>query len=65
MNNYQIVNLGMDAAKTKDVRWLVIDLLFGWLDGYVARAEAERELTGLVEDPAALLDRVGQKGETL
>ena len=65
MNNNQIAMAGMDAAKTQDVRWLVIDLLSGWLDGYIARAEAERELTGLVDDPAALLDRVGRKGETL
>ena len=61
MDSYQIVKAGMDAAKTQDVRWLVIDLLFGLVDGFVSCPEAERELTGLVDDPAALLDKV--KGE--
>lgn len=71
MDSNQIVKAGMDAAKTRDLRWLVIDLLFGFADGYVSRPEAEHELTGLVDDPAALLGRVkggdtdGRYGKTL
>jgi len=64
MDSNQIVAIGINEAKTQDVRWLVIDLLFGWLDGYIDHAEAERELTGLVDDPSALLEKI-KEGETL
>jgi hypothetical protein len=46
----------------RDHAWLVINLVWGWLDGFIARGEAEYEMTGLVDDPAALLDRM--KGES-
>lgn len=62
MDSNQIVKAGMNAAKTADVRWLVIDLLFAVADGAMTRWEAERDLTGLVDDPAALLGKV--KGGT-
>ena len=65
MDSYQIVNLGMAEAKTTDVRWLVIDLLLAVADRAMTVFEAEKELTGLVDDPAGLLSRVAGKGESL
>ena len=58
MNNDQRILYVLRLVPDRDVAWKAIDLVFGWLDKFITRQEAEAELAGLVDDPAALLDKM-------
>jgi hypothetical protein len=64
MTDWEVFLLVRKAAG--DDHWRrTLDVVLGWQERHVLRDEAEQALTGLVEDPAALLDEIASRGEVL
>ena len=64
MNDWEVFCLVQDEAGRKEDWPRALDVVLGWQDGFLARQEAEAELAGLVENPAAMLNKI-QGGEIL
>lgn len=63
MNNWDIICKVKATVPDNEDGWRVMDdvwkVLDGLRDGLITREEGAAELTGLVEDPGALLEEVG------